>query len=225
MDARVVRVGIAVVAVGGIATFLWPKRQAQVASSKAINASRAVAGALSAGDADPDAQARKQAVVLRRRIAEARERRHAAAQPSVGKSSHGLADGPRPGPAQLPTPSRSEEPDGSDPPPEIDKAYVRKAVRAIAPLLAECYEAAREEDDSLSGRLVVEFDIEAERDAGGAVERPRIHESSTLTHPSLDECITETLYTLELPPVHAGGGAVHVRYPFEFASVSGSSNE
>ncbi len=103
-----------------------------------------------------------------------------------------------------------------DAPGRLDPAYIREAVRELQPLIAECYELALEEDDTLAGRLVLEFDIEGEPEVGGVVEDSAIGDESTLTHPTLDECVRETIYTLELPAPE-GGGMVHVRYPFTFS--------
>ncbi|MBW2461891.1 MAG: AgmX/PglI C-terminal domain-containing protein [Deltaproteobacteria bacterium] len=103
-----------------------------------------------------------------------------------------------------------------DAPGRLDPAYIREAVRELQPLIAECYELAREEDDSLAGRLVLEFDIEGEAEVGGVIASSAIGDESTLRHPTLDECVRETIYTLELPAPE-GGGMVHVRYPFTFS--------
>ncbi len=97
-------------------------------------------------------------------------------------------------------------------------------MRAIIPLIRECYELALHEQQDLEGRLVVEFDIEGEADAGGVVERASIHDNSTLRHAILDECVAQTLYTLELP-APSSGGVVHVRYPFAFSNDPDSEDE
>ena len=98
----------------------------------------------------------------------------------------------------------------------LDPQYIRDAVRELKPLLAECYERALEEQVGLAGTLMVEFTIEGEPEVGGVVEDTTIAETSTLRHPSLDECVRETMYTLRLPAPE-GSGTVHVRYPFRFA--------
>ena len=98
----------------------------------------------------------------------------------------------------------------------LDAEYIRAAIQELKPLLAECYELAREEQTDLEGRLVVQFEIVGEPDVGGIVETSAIDEASDLRHPVLDECVRETMYTAELPAPE-GGGRVTVRYPFNFA--------
>jgi hypothetical protein len=154
-----------------------------------------------------DPEVRALAEELRRRIERARERREAEEERLV-------AEGRR-----SPVETGGSAVNGEEVPPgSLDPQYIRDAVRAVSPLIAECYELALHEDQSLEGRLVVEFDIEGEPDAGGVVERTSIHEDSTLHHEILDECVAQTLYTLELPAPE-GGGMVHVRYPFGFSNT------
>jgi hypothetical protein len=106
----------------------------------------------------------------------------------------------------------------------LDREYIRAAVQEVQPLLAECYELALEEQAGLEGSLVVEFTIEGEPDVGGVVEDPTIADTSTLRHPTLDECVRETMYTLELPAPE-GSGSVTVRYPFRFSSSDEEGSE
>ena len=109
---------------------------------------------------------------------------------------------------------------GDTPPPadvgHLDPEYIRTRVRELVPLLRECYELALDEQAGLGGRLTVEFVIAGEPDVGGVIEESRILEESTLVHPTLHECVRETLYTLELDPPE-NGGRVTVRYPFNFS--------
>lgn len=104
------------------------------------------------------------------------------------------------------------------PPATLDAQYIRDAVREVRPLLAECYERTLEEQPELEGTMIVEFTIEGEPDVGGVVENTTIADTSTLSHPSLDECVRETMYTLQLPAPD-GSGSVQVRYPFHFSSA------
>jgi hypothetical protein len=107
--------------------------------------------------------------------------------------------------------SATDEPRGT-----LDREYIREAVRAVTPLLAECYELARAEDPTLEGRLIVEFTIGGDPEVGGVVEQSAVAEDSALRHPIMDECVRETMYTIELPPPEEGG-RVDVRYPFVFS--------
>ena len=104
-------------------------------------------------------------------------------------------------------------------PPEVghlEPDYIRERVRELVPLIRECYELALDEQAGLEGRLNVEFVIAGEPDVGGIVEESRILDESTLVHPTLHECVRETVYTLELDPPE-NGGRVTVRYPFNFS--------
>ena len=97
----------------------------------------------------------------------------------------------------------------------LEADYIRDAIGEAVPLLGECYELAREEDDTLEGRLVLQFTIGGEPDVGGVVEEVAIDEESELHHPILDECVRETIYTIELPAPEEGG-RVNVTYPVNF---------
>jgi hypothetical protein len=154
-----------------------------------------------------DPEVRALAEELRERIERARERRESEEERLVAEGGRSPVET---GGSAV---NSEEVPRGS-----LDPQYIRDAVRAVQPLIAECYELALHEDQSLEGRLVVEFDIEGEADAGGVVERTSINEDSTLHHEILDECVAQTLYTLELPAPE-GGGMVHVRYPFGFSNA------
>ena len=99
---------------------------------------------------------------------------------------------------------------------ELSPDYIRARIGDLAPLLRECYELALHEDPALEGKLVVEFVIGGEPEVGAIVEESRILDESTLRHPTLDECVRETMYTAEFedPPT---GGRVTVRYPFRMS--------
>jgi RNA polymerase sigma factor (sigma-70 family) len=100
---------------------------------------------------------------------------------------------------------------------DMDKEYIRAAVRAIIPLLSECYEEGLARDPTLAGKVVVEFTIEGEPKVGGIVGESAIDpEESDLADPVVRECIQETMHALEIDPP-AEGGVVKVRYPFAFA--------
>jgi hypothetical protein len=175
-----------------------PRRVAQTGSGGAAESprsSRRGAESSSSGEGAPESRSaridreRWSSIVTKLREAREREEREGAAA----------------GPAAM------AEPRGS-----LDREYIREAVRAVTPLLAECYELAREEDPTLEGRLIVEFTIGGDPEVGGVVEQSAVAEDSALRHPVLDECVRETMYTIELPPPEEGG-RVDVRYPFVFS--------
>jgi len=162
-----------------------------------------------ASDQTPEAEARREiAEALREAIRAARDRR-------LGQPSEEGAD-ERGAPA---TAARTAEDEalGAIEPGTLDREYIQGAIREIRPLLAECYELALSESPDLAGRLVVSFGIDGEPEVGGVVENSRVSDESEIRHSVLDECITETLYTLRLPAPE-GGGHVEVTYPFVFSN-------
>jgi hypothetical protein len=162
-----------------------------------------------------DSEARRQvAEALREAIREAREARTGDVEPA--------------GEGEGTTPSRvtagggvggeaDDEHTGT-----MDPEYIRDAVQEIRPLLAECYELAkdaaeREGLEAPEGRLVTRFVFTGEPDVGGVVEESEVLEESSLRDPTLEECFRETLYTLELPAPDEGG-TITVHYPFELSN-------
>jgi len=109
----------------------------------------------------------------------------------------------------------------------LDPQYIRDAIRDLQPLLRECYELALEDArssgrETLEGRLVTRFVIGGEPDVGGVIEESSVMDESDLRHPLLEECFTETLFTVELPAPEEGG-RVTVHYPFVFRAAEESS--
>lgn len=99
---------------------------------------------------------------------------------------------------------------------DLDKQYVRAAVRELIPMLSECYEEGLERDPALQGTIIVDFTIEGEPGVGGVVGESAVDaKESTLVDSQVRECIQETMHSLQIDPPTAGG-VVRVRYPFEF---------
>ena len=99
---------------------------------------------------------------------------------------------------------------------DMDKEYIRGAVRELIPLLTECYEHGLAKNPKLGGDVVVEFTIEGEGGVGGAIGESSIDKTATtLPDPDVGECIQETMYALQIDPP-PNGGSVKVRYPFAF---------
>ncbi|MCB9613524.1 MAG: hypothetical protein H6722_13835 [Sandaracinus sp.] len=100
----------------------------------------------------------------------------------------------------------------------LDAQYIRDAIRDLQPLLRECYDLARAEAERAGevapeGRLVTRFVIGGEPDVGGVIEESEVMDQSDVRHPLLEECFTQTLFTVELPAPEEGG-RVTVHYPF-----------
>ncbi|MFH0899956.1 MAG: AgmX/PglI C-terminal domain-containing protein [Pseudomonadota bacterium] len=94
--------------------------------------------------------------------------------------------------------------------------YVRESVRAIVPLLLECYEQSLGRAPSLAGKVVVDFTIDGEPDIGGVVSSSEIvREETSITDKSFLECVSETMFGIEIDPPESGV-TIRVRYPFEF---------
>jgi hypothetical protein len=142
----------------------------------------------------------------------ARTQRAAAAPRTAPNSASGAVASSGPAPV-LPEPV---------PEAVVDKAYIRRAVRELIPLLRDCYDQGLERDPKLAGTVTVDFTIEGEPAVGGVIGHSAIDPAGTaLPDAAARECIQETMYALEIDPP-ADGGVVTVRYPFAFSS-DGSS--
>ena len=99
----------------------------------------------------------------------------------------------------------------------MDREYIRNSVRALLPMITECYETALDTDPTLAGALVVNFTIEGEPDVGGLVTESSINDDgSEIRNESMRECLQETMFALEIDPP-TNGGTVKVTYPFTFS--------
>ena len=98
--------------------------------------------------------------------------------------------------------------------------YIREAVREIVPLLKECYDMELEVRGSVSGKIVLGFDLVADDEHGGLVEEASILESelSKEISDSFAECLRETVYALRLDAPEWGGRTT-VRYPLYFSAT------
>jgi RNA polymerase sigma factor (sigma-70 family) len=100
----------------------------------------------------------------------------------------------------------------------VDKAYIRRSVRELLPLLKDCYEQGLQRDAKLAGTVVIDFTIEGEPGVGGVIGHSAIDDgASSLSDAATRECMQETMYALEIDPP-ADGGVVTVKYPFAFSS-------
>jgi hypothetical protein len=102
---------------------------------------------------------------------------------------------------------------------ELDKEYIQQQMRdTVVPLLKECYDGARLDNEELGGQLNLEFAIVGEEEIGGLVETSTIEPgSSTIDDPVFLECVRESVYAMQLEAPPAGGGRVVVRYPLKFS--------
>jgi hypothetical protein len=97
----------------------------------------------------------------------------------------------------------------------LSKDDIRTAVREVAPLLTECFEKALPHLTVRHGNIVSHLRFTGEPDVGTVVEAEGLDgEPGFIGDPEFAECWTQTLLSIELPPLEAGG-EVKVTYPFE----------
>jgi hypothetical protein len=83
--------------------------------------------------------------------------------------------------------------------------WEKRQVEILNELLAECYDLAASEQPGLSGTLGVSFRITGEPAVGGVVEAVELlDDHSTIRQSTMRECVTESLYALELAPPPEG---------------------
>lgn len=79
--------------------------------------------------------------------------------------------------------------------------YVMAAFQQIMPLLKECYAEGRARVPTLAGKVMIDLMIEGQPGLGGVVgESNLLAEGTTLTDPTVQQCIQETVYALEIDP-------------------------
>jgi TonB family protein len=99
----------------------------------------------------------------------------------------------------------------------LDKDIVRRIVRAHINEVRSCYNAGLTKNLLLTGKVVVDFTINAK----GKVETPKVA-SSTLGDTTVDACIAKAVGRWTFPKP-TGGGSVAVSYPFSLAPGSGGT--
>lgn len=110
------------------------------------------------------------------------------------------------------------------PPPgtPLSKSTLRYAIVQMRPLLAECYAASLDHLPHERGTLEVVLHLSGEPDLGTLVEDVELGGDQPLAQDrELSECVRETLFALELPPM-TEAGTWEVHYPF---AVSGGVSQ
>lgn len=92
----------------------------------------------------------------------------------------------------------------------IDKEAVRRVIRSILSQIRACYERSLRRDPTLTGKVVINFEI----GAGGRVVAAR-PKSNTLADSSVGSCVAERIQEQRFPEPPGGTIAV-VAYPFVF---------
>jgi hypothetical protein len=99
----------------------------------------------------------------------------------------------------------------------ISKDDIRAGVRAVIPLLAECYDAAQDRLTNKKGQIIVKMHLTGEPEVGTLIDKADIEGDAHFTaDKDLVECFQQTMLSVELPPI-AEGGTVDVTYPIAFA--------
>jgi len=79
--------------------------------------------------------------------------------------------------------------------------WSKRALGTLNSLLGQCYDLGRSEDPALAGTITVHFVLVGEPNVGGLLERVEIlDEDTTITQPTMRDCIIQQLYALELDP-------------------------
>ena len=79
--------------------------------------------------------------------------------------------------------------------------WEKRTLGTLNTLLGECYDLGRAEAPGLDGTVVLRFTIAGEPNVGGLLERVEIvDENTTIKQQTLRDCMTESLYALELDP-------------------------
>jgi hypothetical protein len=83
--------------------------------------------------------------------------------------------------------------------------WEKRQVGLVGELLGECYDLARATQPALAGKVMLLFTVSAEPEIGGLVSEIRFDESgTTIADQGLRECMSESLYALELEPPPGG---------------------
>lgn len=124
---------------------------------------------------------------------------------------------PTPPATPSPTPppdAPPSEPEEETAPPAMSPQAVNDVVRAHRAEIARCYERELLADPSLTGEVMLEFEI-----AGtGAVTRAQVEPQSTLRDPELEACLIALYLNLRFPSDR--DRSTVVRYPLRFAPGS-----
>jgi hypothetical protein len=107
---------------------------------------------------------------------------------------------------------------GGAAPAAVSREDIQASIREVVPLLAECFELAGEVVQREGGTVTAELIVGSEPDVGTLVEDASLIKGDPhmLGDPDFTECLVETLMSVEMPPLDAGGQLV-IHYPFAFS--------
>lgn len=124
-------------------------------------------------------------------------------------------------------PAGSEEPLEPMPAPGTDadggsplNAYINKRIELdLMPQAKQCYEAAREVNSALAGRVVLFFRVVADRGSGKAshVEGARLaSQDDSIQDPELAQCLVDAATSMRFGAPAKGFGETSIQYPLVF---------
>jgi hypothetical protein len=106
----------------------------------------------------------------------------------------------------------SSDPDGM-------KRTVRGAMREVLIQLSTCYESSFASRGPKALDIVAHLTLSGDPDIGTLIDAPQLFDDKGAPLPSkLDDCLRDTLQSLELPPLEEGDYIV-LDYPFKFNPV------
>lgn len=96
----------------------------------------------------------------------------------------------------------------------LSKESIMAGIKAIKPQIKACFDQGLKHNPSLAGRVLIDFEIEANDDGKGKVVRGEVKDSEVQS-PFFEACVLKEIggQVFEAPE---GGGSVRVTYPFNF---------
>lgn len=154
MTAKQIGMAVGAIAIaGGVVLVATSRDSGAVSRTEAVAAAPTTSAELPSGP-PPTLHVRKLAPAAKASLL-------AAIRAEYGKRTTAVAST---GASSASTPAPALPADG-----DLDKEYIRTAVRELLPMVAECYEEGLERDPMLSGSVIVDFTIEGEPGVGGVV--------------------------------------------------------
>ena len=84
----------------------------------------------------------------------------------------------------------------------IDKVEIRRVIREHFDEVRSCYQPYLDEDSTLGGRVLLDYEIEATGEVAWANVQ-----STTIAEPAVAECIADALESWRFPELRGGGNA------------------
>jgi hypothetical protein len=144
-----------------------------------------------------------------RTLASGEERREVAGRIAAAQASRAQSSTPPPRLPPITDTLTSGDPDTM-------KQTVRGAMREVVAHLMTCYESSLSTRGRKELHVVAHLTLTGDPDIGTLIDAPQLFDDQAEPLPSqLDDCLRDTLQSLELPPL-AEGDHVDIAYPFTF---------